>query len=232
MFDRISRAALAAALLLAGAAAAYGESYLHQHVRIERVNGQLVVGEVVDEQDDTILLKIGKAGTTTIDRSEIKSLDGIEKVWAEIQKKEPPRRPARTGGGSVSLYDKEHFHHSFQREACEHAIKVDPDHEAARKKLGYIGIKDERGQMMWKLKKEAESIKKTQGDIEKQKISMSDRPWDGVDEKGEPYKITVMKPDKQPEYQVITNCPREVAEDYATFMVELRKQLVGLIERP
>jgi hypothetical protein len=230
MFDRITRSALAVALVLAGAAAAFAESYLHQHVRVERLTGQQIVGEVIDEQDDTLLLKIGKAGTTNIDRSEIKSIDSIETLWNEIKKKEAAAKTGEDWWQIGLIYDKEHFHNSFMREACEHAIKVDPNHEASRKKLGYVGIKDERGQTMWKLKKEAESIKKTQGDIEKQKVSMSDRPWDGVDEKGEPYKITVMKPDKQPEYEVITNCPKEVAEDYASFMVELRKQLVTLIE--
>src|SRR5580704_1862375 len=81
-----SLAALTAVVLLASPVLA--ETFIHQHVRIEYASGSKLVGEVIDEQEDAVTVKLGKLGQRTIDRSEINQIVSIEKLWLELQDKQ------------------------------------------------------------------------------------------------------------------------------------------------
>jgi len=60
------------AIVLAAATTARAESYLKQHVRVERNNGSKIVGEVLAEDEDIVKIKRGSTGWTTIPRDEIR----------------------------------------------------------------------------------------------------------------------------------------------------------------
>jgi hypothetical protein len=219
-------------LVLALVAAATGvlavahadESYLHLHVRVDRNTGSHIVGEVLAEQEDRIQIAKGKTGWTWIDRDEIEKITSLESVWKGIQAK---KAAAKTGEDWYQIglaLESEGFDRALADECFQTAIKVDPDHEKSRKRLGWEKRTDSAGKTIWKNKKEAQAFDATSGALKKDAAAQGDRPW-------AQYRICVPRPKGRPEYEIVTNLPEEQGADYADFMVELKHQLVGLIEK-
>jgi hypothetical protein len=212
------------AVIVAGAYVARAESYLHQHVRVERNNGSKVVGEVLSEDEDLIKVKRGSTGWTTIPRDEIQQIVPLENFWKDIAKKEADAKTGEDWYQIALALEKEGFDKGTVDERINRVIKVDPNHEKARKRLGFVKRENERKEPVWLTKKQAEDYDRTHGAIVKDASAQEDRDWSK-------YKIIVRKPEKAPEYEIVTNLPKEYAEDYANFMVELKKQLTTLIEK-
>src|SRR5271155_69560 len=185
---------LLATAVVAGSAAsvARAESFLNKHVRVQRNNGSHIVGEVIGEDEDPSKIKRGKTGWTTIPRDEIEQITSLEPFWKSIVAKEAA---AKTGEDwyQISLdLEKEQFDKGAIEERLQRAIKADPNHEKARKKLGYVKRENERKEALWLTKKEADDFDRTHGAIVKDASAQEDRPWSE-------FRIVVRKPDKQPE---------------------------------
>jgi hypothetical protein len=219
-----SIAAAFAVLLLILASAVSAEEFLGKHVRVKTAKGRKFTGKIVRETAETLTLEIGAGSTNTFDRSEIESCESIEPAWQEIEKK---KASAKTGDDWYQIamaLKKEGFDKALYRIALDKAITLDPEHKKAHEEAGYIAVTDKAGKVHWLTPAQAKTFKETEGDLARVEEEMGDRPW-------EENKIVVDAPKDKPQYEVITNCPKRVAEDYANFMVELRSHLVELIEK-
>ncbi|HZU98652.1 MAG TPA: DUF1570 domain-containing protein [Planctomycetota bacterium] len=212
---------------------ALAESYMNKHVRVERSDGGKIVGQVVGEDDDIIKIGRGKTGWTVVPRDEIDKVVNLEDYWQkEIVAKEAVAKTADDWYAIAQALKKENFPSVNSKgiamddvaERLKKAIAIDPNHKKARKELGFEERPDEAGKSQWLTPEQAKEWDVLHGKLSKDSTAMEDRSWAD-------YRIVVMKPDKQPEYEIITNLPPEQANDYANFMVDLKKQLVQLIEK-
>lgn len=217
------RRLIALALVVSAASIANAESYLKQHVRVERNNGSKIVGEVLAEDDDLLKIKRGATGWTTIPRDEIEKIVSLEGFWKDMLAKEGAAKTGDDWFQIALLLEKEGFDKGTMEERLRKAIAIDPNHEKSRKKLGFVKRTNERGESVWLDPQKAKAFDATSGAIKKDAAAQEERPWSE-------FRIVVKKPDNKPEYEIITNLPKPEAEDYATFMVQLKAQLVSLIE--
>ncbi|MEZ0229093.1 MAG: DUF1570 domain-containing protein, partial [Planctomycetota bacterium] len=148
----------------------------------------------------------------------------LEPFWKDVTAKEGAAKTGEDWFQISLLLEKEGFDKGTWEERLKKAIAVDPNHEKARKKLGYVKRTNERGESVWLDAKKAKDFDATSGAIKKDAAAQEERPW------GE-YRIVVRMPANKPEYEIVTNLPKDHAEDYASFMVQLKNQLVSLIEK-
>lgn len=231
MLKRFLPALLAPLAILAFVATqASAEDFIHKHVRVKK-NGRKVVGVVIAEDAETITVEIGKGSTNTFDRADLESVESIEPLWQEIEKR---KATAKTGDDWFKIamdLKKEGFDKALYRFALDKALAVDPEHKKAREEAGFVSVTDAAGKVHWLTPAQAKKFEETAGNLKAVEEEMGERPWDGLDPQGNPYRIVVDAPKDKPQYEIITNCPRRIAEDYANFMVELRTHLVELIEK-
>ncbi|MHC4831285.1 MAG: hypothetical protein ACYTFT_13190, partial [Planctomycetota bacterium] len=104
-------------------------------------NGGQVQGQIVDETDDTIVIKT-KFGEQTLFRDDIERIERLSDPPAEFRQR---AKKLQRGGDAGAWFDlgvwaKDKRLEKEAAEAFGRAIELDPDHQASRKALGYKKI--------------------------------------------------------------------------------------------
>lgn len=182
-----------------------------------------IVGKVIFEGEDEITLKLAH-GMTKVKREEVERFEDLGPLMKEYETR---KAEAKTGEDFYQLgiwVDQKGLESKLMWDAFEQAIKIDPNHEEARKRLGWDKTPDGRGGFTWVNRGEAKKREVVGKSLKEAERQLGHRNWD--DEK-----VVVRRPEKKPEYEITSNCPKEVAEKYTDFMVSLKISLVDLIQK-
>lgn len=147
---RSRRVLVTAALTLASAllASATLAQEVGKHVRIT-AGTRRVVGVLESQDAESVTLRLGKGETSTFDRSDLASLEDVEKLALSLEKKLADAKTADECLAVRSQLAREGFGKAEQRAAFERAVVLDPGCAAAHEALGHVRATNERGEPVW-----------------------------------------------------------------------------------
>jgi hypothetical protein len=222
-----------ALILLAGAHAALPAAARADKVVLK--NGRVFEGKIIEETADHVVVefrKYGAVGTNRIERREIKEIVREASQQEEYEKK---IADAKTAAECVELSKKateENLPRSAQK-ALERAVKLEPENAEARALLKHKKVDGKwLAERDWKLKEGWREDPKT-----KELVSPEDWKRREAEKKGEANKssldyarelegtgewFVIETSDKN--YKIRCNSTKEVADRYAKFMVQIRRE--------
>jgi hypothetical protein len=220
----IAAVALAAPIVLLAQAHARAD-FVNKTVRIvlKDASKKPIVGKVVYEDEEAYTVKLSY-GQTTVQKGDVDKIEDIGPLVSEYEKQ---FKEAKTGDDYYKLGQwvlEKGLEKKLYYDCLREAVKKDPNHEAAHKDLGDEKVSDGRGGIKWVNKKTKKEVEKTEGSINKARNELGDRNWDDL-------KVIVRAPEKNTQYEILSNCPKDVADQYAKFMVDLRGSLTDLIQK-
>jgi hypothetical protein len=201
---------------------AWAQGYTGKTVKVVRKNGRTMVGKVVKDTADEIVLEL-PYGKATIPKTDVEKIIDAGALIAEHKTR---YGKCKTGEDFYKLAmwaEKNGLNRALVRGDLEQAIKVDIDHEPARIRLGYKKFKDERGNTKWVYRRKKGELEGIAEGVEAERDAVKDRPW-------EENEIILKLPNAaNPEYVIHSNCPEELALQYGNFMVKLKRGLMKMV---
>lgn len=223
MRRRLSIAALIAAALFLWPLSAESKSYKGRTVKVIRTSGRPLVGKVIRESPQEIEIQT-PYGPVKIARGTIKEIIDAQAIVEEHAKRGKACKSGEDWYQLALWARKQNLPLKTIRDDFEKAIEVDPNHEKSREELGFYKTPNGRGGFDWVRRTEKGDREDIADEILKAKAAIAERPWDENE-------IILKYPPSNPVYAVYTNCPKEVGEEYASFLVKLKDGLVKAVAK-
>jgi tetratricopeptide (TPR) repeat protein len=108
-------------------------------------SGGVLAGKITAESESSVTIELAAGGVVTLSRQDIESIERGPAPQDEFQRRLDEAVAAGDAGAvyGVGLWAQEQGLRSLARHAFERAITIDPNHEGARRALGYVRYKGE-----------------------------------------------------------------------------------------
>jgi hypothetical protein len=198
------------------------QDYTGRTVKVKRKSGRTMVGKVLSQNADEIVLEL-PYGKLTIPRSNIEEIIDAQALIDEHKQRKAKCKTGEDFWKLAMWAEKKELDRKLIRDDLNKAIEADPDHEKARLRLGYRKFVDERGNTKWVYKRTEGELDDMAKGVAAERDAVKDRPW-------EENEVVLKLPNaSNPEYEIHSNCPEELARQYGNFMVKLKKGLIRLV---
>jgi len=215
-------------------------------------DGRVLKGTITEDTGDTIKLRTG-AGDVVIQRDEIERLEKDSSIKEEYEKrrKEIGEKDAE-GHYKLAQWCKQNGLKEEAEKELEEVIKIDPEHQEARKEAGYTKIdgkwvkEDEYMKEQGYVKHEGKWVKKEEFENTQKNAEEAKKKKEELERKKIEEKVASSEEAKRKEYEGVPwdsrhqidtehfhlecNCPRKVAEYYSWLLealYEKYKEILG-----